>query len=507
MPIVWDAQLGKYVAKSRIVHTQPKDAPPPEEPENDAAAPDSPDQTADELFDDSFPSGGASSSIDQAAMEKVNKLAAEHRRRASVAEARVANLEEQLTAAQSSAGSTETSLQQMLDNTTEELANNALELEQRTVDISRLRDELQKVRTTLEAVQAKAVDDAKEADRMRRQSTSYLNEREQCFRVQLAEREEELRAEAAAAASEAAATLAAVQTKTTADAQEAAHAAATEMTEREEAFRAATAEREEAFRSATAAAEVRAAEALAEALAKQDAELKAAFAREVAEHKRAHAKEIAELLTAINKKGEKKKKGGSAADTGRESGSGAAVKGGPSLVFRGAGLIAKAQATVESWEIANLGRNQIELVHQIHERLENLVAVADDEAARVLERPPPETSDSDRDLSRPKPKDKLRMRAQAHTALEELDSARKQLYSTLYSQDNTLGYHYLRNYPMSPKGAQLLQRTQGAQLMERTPDSVEHEASYGEAPAASDPSIRPAHNKRRSSVAIGGPEA
>ena len=37
-------------------------------------------------------------------------------------------------------------------------------------------------------------------------------------------------------------------------------------------------------------------------------------------------------------------------------------------------------------------------------------------------------------------------------ALEELVAAREQLYSQLYSHDNMLGHHYLRNYPMTPTG-------------------------------------------------------
>ena len=35
---------------------------------------------------------------------------------------------------------------------------------------------------------------------------------------------------------------------------------------------------------------------------------------------------------------------------------------------------------------------------------------------------------------------------------QELDAAREQLYAQLYTQDNMLGYHYLRNYPMTPTG-------------------------------------------------------
>ena len=44
----------------------------------------------------------------------------------------------------------------------------------------------------------------------------------------------------------------------------------------------------------------------------------------------------------------------------------------------------------------------------------------------------------------------LKTRAQAHAAMEELDLAREQLYSQLYAHDNMLGYHYLKNYPMTP---------------------------------------------------------
>ena len=47
-------------------------------------------------------------------------------------------------------------------------------------------------------------------------------------------------------------------------------------------------------------------------------------------------------------------------------------------------IILKAQQKAESWEIANLGRNQIELVHLIYERLERLVSVADVEASKAM---------------------------------------------------------------------------------------------------------------------------
>ena len=397
MPIVWDEALGKYVAAKAKAPAEPVASPADEDiPLGDDDLPPSPPPQI---------TGSAGGAAEGAALTRALRATEQMRKRAELAEARIkegetkhADLEEQLAAA--------SALQSELE---EKLATTSQELEAKLEELAALERATTEGRAALEAAQSQLA-----AERGPKAA-----EREEAFRKAQEKREEEVRGASAAAEEKAAK-----------------HLAATLEQERERA---------EAH------------------LAEVQANMKAEFAREQAAAKRALTKEMFDLVGAVKhaKKFEKdatdahskKKKGGSSTSPLPARNGGAAEKDESAAAAKkekADRLIAKAQARAESWQIANLGRTQIELVHMIHERLEKLVAVADDLAARILERAQTGLVDggsggSEADASG------ARMRALAHAALEELDGAKEQLYAQLYSQDNMLGYHYLRNYPMTPR--------------------------------------------------------
>ena len=151
------------------------------------------------------------------------------------------------------------------------------------------------------------------------------------------------------------------------------------------------------------------------------AEMKANAARELAKVTSEQTQEIAELVAALNRRERLGK---------AKAGEGKSTKAARAAANK---VVEKAQAQVESWEIANIGNKQIELVHQILEMLERLTDLADTEVAK--QRQP----------------GLVKVQASAHFVLKDLEASRDQLYAQLYSQDNLLGHHYLKNYPVNSK--------------------------------------------------------
>ena len=155
------------------------------------------------------------------------------------------------------------------------------------------------------------------------------------------------------------------------------------------------------------------------------AELKANAARELAKVTSEQTQEIAELVAALNRRERLGK---------AKAGEGKSTKAARAAANK---VVEKAQAQVESWEIANIGNKQIELVHQILEMVERLTDLADAEVAK--QRQP----------------GLVKVQASAHFVLKDLEASRDQLYAQLYSQDNLLGHHYLKNYPVNSKRPEL----------------------------------------------------
>ena len=164
---------------------------------------------------------------------------------------------------------------------------------------------------------------------------------------------------------------------------------------------------------------------MAEAHESQLEELRAQHKRQDAELKRGHTKEMAELLAALSKPDRNTKKGNSEAAASKSN-----------------KVVNKAKLRVESWEIANLGRQMIELMHMLLERLERLVLIADQTRSGAGR----STSTGHEDVA-------AALQMQARIVYEDLLAARDQVYAQLYSQDNLLGFHYMRNYPMRDQNA------------------------------------------------------
>lgn len=401
MPIVWDAELGKYVAK-KAAPVKPASVTPPPEPEYE------PEPSFEPMADVDIPTlASASAGSDHAALQKAITAAEQLRRRAEIAEAKAArmdrerqSLQDTLATGTASAGQ----LEQIVQNKAAELARKNGEIASKAQEL-KARD---------------AQIDAKSKE---------MAELQAQHKAELARGRDALEAERSKA-------------KAAAEAMEASHAST--LSARDEAHRTASAAAQEEHAVVLQREMDREREEQLAAYEQQLAELKAAFARESAEVKRGHTKEMAELLAALNKQREQRKKhkdGGGGA--GRGDGGDAHSKGSAKT----SSVINKAQAKAESWEIANLGRNHIELVHLVYERLENIVAIADEEARATITRLGPDQVSSE---DAPVPTE-LKTRGQAHAAMEELDVAREQLYAQLYSHDNMLGYHYLKNYPMTPR--------------------------------------------------------
>ena len=107
-----------------------------------------------------------------------------------------------------------------------------------------------------------------------------------------------------------------------------------------------------------------------------------------------------------------------------------------------ANKVVKGPGTWESWEIANIGNQQIEQVHQTLEMLEKMAEVCDAEVQAVRQSTPEQAMiDAQESLGK--------IQSQAHIVLKDLQGLRDQLYKQLYSTDNLLGHHYLKNYPIS----------------------------------------------------------
>ena len=392
MPIVWDAELGKYVAKKAAPPVPVASSPPPEDDEAPLPEVDIP----------TMPASG--SGADNATLQRAITAAETLKYRAQVAEAKAREkekeryeLEKMLASGQTSTGH----LEQMLASKGELVAAKVNELKGKDAQLEAKRKEIAELQAQHKAEIARVQQEGRDA----------------------------LEAAISSAKAEA------VEV-------EAAHAST--LATRDEAHRTASeAAAEEHARTLEREIERERAEQMAD-YEHQLAELKAAFARESGEVKRGHTKEMAELLAALNKQKEQRKKhdkhgGGTSSADAHGKGSNAASH------AKTASVISKAQAKAESWEIANLGRNTIELVHLIYERLEKLVSIADDEANQAKARLSPEELSSE-DVPLPT---ELKTRAQAHAAMEELDFAREQLYAQLYSNANMLGHHYLKNYPMT----------------------------------------------------------
>lgn len=164
----------------------------------------------------------------------------------------------------------------------------------------------------------------------------------------------------------------------------------------------------------------------------QVAVMKAANARELAKATAEQTQEIVELVGALNKRERLGKP---------KAGEGKSVKAARAAANK---VVEKAQAQLESWEIANIGNKQIEQVHQVLELLEKTAEVCDVEVVKVAA------------CSTPAQILKLaldslqKVQSQAHAVLKELQDMRDQLYKQLYSTDNLLGHHYLKNCACLP---------------------------------------------------------
>lgn len=162
----------------------------------------------------------------------------------------------------------------------------------------------------------------------------------------------------------------------------------------------------------------------------QVAEMKAANARELAKATAEQTQEVVELVGALNKRERLGKP---------KAGEGKSTKAARAAANK---VVEKAQARVESWEIANIGNQQIEQVHQTLEMLEKMAEVCDAEVQAVRQSTPEQAMiDAQESLGK--------IQSQAHIVLKDLQGLRDQLYKQLYSTDNLLGHHYLKNYPIS----------------------------------------------------------
>ena len=221
--------------------------------------------------------------------------------------------------------------------------------------------------------------------------------------------------------------------------------AATKRAE-EDALAHKESEWQQAMSAAEQQAEAHLAASLEEAQAAHEmeiAELKAAQARELGATKTSCTQEVAELVAALNKRERLK----------NSAASGEATK---AAKRANAKVVTKAQAKVESWEIANIGRQQIELMHAIHEMLESLSSAADLHASHARPRlppplpPPQERQEQQQGQEEGRPTyeagseneqhpEHVRLREQAHRVLETVEATRDKLYAQLYSQENLLG--------------------------------------------------------------------
>ena len=102
-------------------------------------------------------------------------------------------------------------------------------------------------------------------------------------------------------------------------------------------------------------------------------ELRAAHDAEVAEMKSEHAKELKDLVEKLHRK----QKAEERAAKGEEGANNARTQEAEKEKRKEKDPAAAARAKLDSWEIANLGRHQIELVHTLTERVERLVAIAE----------------------------------------------------------------------------------------------------------------------------------
>jgi len=159
----------------------------------------------------------------------------------------------------------------------------------------------------------------------------------------------------------------------------------------------------------------------------QVAIMKAANARELAKATAEQTQEIVELVAALNKRERLGKP---------KAGEGKSTKAARAAANK---VVEKAQSQVESWEIANIGNKQIEQVHQILELLEKMAEVCDVEVVKVA------ACSSPNQILKYALESLHKVQSQAHAVLKELQGMRDQLYKQLYSTDNLLGHHYLKN--------------------------------------------------------------